>query len=252
MRKIVALTGLAGLALAVALAGVAFAGAEKPITVRAGNLLLTVNGNASPTRLPKHGLAPISFHASGRIATADGSHPPAVTDGTLDAGKAGTIEADEFPSCPQGRLEATTTEQAEERCPGAIVGRGRTTVEVQFPESAPFEATGPLVLFNGGEKNGKALLFIHAYVNVPVPTAVVTSVVTERIHVGPYRLHSLIDVPPIAGGAGSVIRFALKIDRKGYLTANCDNGHFSARFTAGFSDGTDLAGAFQRPCVGIG
>jgi hypothetical protein len=251
MRKITVFAGALGVALAFVLAAVALAGGEKPITVRAGNLLLTVNGNASPKRLPTHGLAPVSFHANGRIGTADGTHPPAVADAVLDVGKAGTIEAGDFPACAAGRLEATNTEQAEQRCRGAIVGRGTTTVEVQFPESAPFEATGPLVLFNGGEKNGKAILFIHAYVSVPVPTAVVTTVVTERIHVGPYRLRSLIDVPPIAGGAGSVTRFALKIDRKGYLTANCDNGHFSAHFTASFSDGTELAGAFQRPCVGI-
>ena len=46
-------------------AAAAVAGGESPIVVRSGNLILTVNGNTSPRALPSHGLAPISFHASG-------------------------------------------------------------------------------------------------------------------------------------------------------------------------------------------
>jgi hypothetical protein len=240
------------LAVSVALGAVAFAAGEKPVSVRAGDLILTVTGNASPKRLPRHGLAPVSFHTSGRIATVDGGHPPALSEVTLDTGKAGAIEADKFPSCPQGRLEATNTEQAKSACGSAIVGTGLGEVEVEFPEQAPFTAKGPLVLFNGGERNGKALLLIHAYVNVPAPTAIVTQVWTNREHKGPYRLHSVATIPAIAGGAGSVTYFSFKIDRKGYLTANCDNGHFSAHLEAKFRDGTNLAASFQKPCTPIG
>ncbi len=233
-------------------AAVAAAGGEKPVTVRAGNVVLTVTGNASPTKLPRHGLAPVSFHASGRIAAADGGHPPALKEVVLDVGKAGTIEAQDFPACSARKLEATTTTAAEEACRGAIVGTGKAEVEVLFPESSPFRARGPLVLFNGGMKNGKALMFIHAYISVPAPTSIVTSVVTSRERKGPYRLHSVTSIPPIANGAGSPTYFFIDITRKGYLTANCDNGHFSAHISAGFRDGTVVAGSFQRPCTPIG
>jgi hypothetical protein len=232
--------------------GAALAAGEKPVTVRAGDLIFTVTGNASPKRLPRHGLAPVSFHTSGRIATVDGSHPPALSEFTLDTGKAGTIEADKFPSCSQGRLEATTSEQAKSACGDAIVGNGLGEVQVQFPESAPFTAKGPLILFNGGERNGKALLLIHAYVDVPAPTAIVTPIWTNREHKGPYRLHSVGTIPVIAGGAGSVTYFSLSIDRKGYLTANCDNGHFSAHLVAKFRSGPTLAASFRKPCTPIG
>jgi hypothetical protein len=229
----------------------ALAGAEKPVVVRAGNVILTVNGNASPTRLPRHRLAPVTFHSSGRIAAADGGHPPALKEVVLDVGKAGAIEADEFPTCSIRDIEARNTEDAEKACPGAIVGRGRAAVEVLFPESSPFEARGPLVLFNGGVRNGKALLLIHAYVRVPAPTAVITPVLTSREHKGPYRLHSVASIPAIASGAGSPTYFFLNIDRHGYLTANCDNGHFSAHIAAAFRDGTSLEGSFERPCTPI-
>ena len=242
------------IAAAAAMSAAALAGGdgEKPVVVRSGNVILTLNGNASPTALPRHELAPISFHASGRIGTADGAHPPALAEVVLDTGKAGAIEADDFPSCARNRIEATTTEEAERRCPGAIVGRGRTEGEIAFPESAPFDARGPLVLFNGGRRRKEFLLYIHAYVPVPAPTAIIVPVVTTKIHRGPYRLHAVSKIPTVAGGAGSVTYFQLNINRPGYLMANCDNGHFSAYVEADFAEGTKIEGSFERPCRPIG
>jgi hypothetical protein len=235
----------AGAASSVALGA---GGGEEPVVVRAGNVIVTVNGNATPPALPRHRLAPISFHASAAIATADGSHPPALTEVVLDTGKAGAIEADDFPSCRKNQLEATTTVEAERKCGDAIVGRGRTVGEIAFPESAPFDARGPLVLFNGGRHGKEFRLYIHAYVPVPAPTAIVVPVVTTKIHRGPYRLHAVSRIPPVAGGAGSVTYFRLNINRPGYLMANCDNGHFSAYVHAGFAEGTAVEGSFERPC----
>src|ERR1700720_1272588 len=234
MRKSVLGTLAVMIAMGTGLAGVASASGEKPIVVRSGNVVLTLNGNASPTALPRHMLAPISFHASGKIATTDGGHPPALEEVVLDVGKAGTIEANQFPTCRASQLEARTTKQAESACRDAIVGTGKTEVEVLFAESIPFTAKGPLVIFNGGEKGGKSLLLIHAYVSVPAPTAIVTTIVTTKEHKGPYRLHSVAKIPLIAGGAGSPTYFFLNITRKGYLTANCSNGHFSAHLSASF------------------
>lgn len=252
MRKRLVCTFVLAMAIVAAVAAVAIAGGEKPIVVRSGNVILTLNGGATPRVLPKHGLAPVSLHASGRIATADHTHPPAAQEFILDTGKTGVIKADDFPVCKTGAIEATTTKEAESKCRDAIVGKGSTEVEVAFPESTPFKARGPLVIFNGGEKGGRTLMLVHAYVSVPAPTALVTRVVTTKEHKGSYRLHSVASIPVVAGGAGSLEAFALKIDRRGYLLANCDNGHFSAHATAKFRDGTEVSGAFLRPCTGIG
>ena len=45
-----------------------------------------------------------------------------------------------------------------------------------FPEQTPIDAKGPIILFNGGVHGGTTLLFIHTYVDVPAPTAVIATV----------------------------------------------------------------------------
>ncbi len=251
MRKPMALAVGFALLIATVAAATAIAAGERPITVRSGNVILTVNGNVHPSTLPKKTLAPVTFNPSGKISTADGSHPPALQEVILDAGPGGTIEAGRFPICAAQKLEARTTQEAEAACPGAIVGRGHTKVQVQFAESAPFDASGPLVLFNGGEEHGAAITLIEAYVPVPAPTAIVTKVLTTREHKGPYRLHVLAQIPKIASGAGSVTEFSMNVDRRGYLLANCNGGHFSTKVSAKFADGTFLEGSFLRPCRGV-
>ncbi len=64
-------------ALAVLVAGGTALAGNKPVTVEAGNLRFTFNGGFSPQALPKKKLAPITLTASGKIATKDGTHPPA-------------------------------------------------------------------------------------------------------------------------------------------------------------------------------
>ena len=74
-RQTIAAIGL-GILLAAALTAVA--AAEKPTTVKAGNLVLTINGGVTPKALPKKEMAPITLNVAGKIGTADGTHPPAL------------------------------------------------------------------------------------------------------------------------------------------------------------------------------
>ena len=78
-RRLVGLTAVAALLALVGIVASAFA-AEKPITVRAGNLVLTFNGGVTPRALPKKEYAPIALDVSGKIAEADGSQPPPLTE----------------------------------------------------------------------------------------------------------------------------------------------------------------------------
>lgn len=252
MRKYWLLTLVLAGTFAVMVVAKAVAGGEAPIKVQAGNLILTLNGGVSPKALPKTKLAPITLHASGRISTVDGSQPPALREFTFDTGPTGLINTKGVPVCKAAKIEATSTQQAERACPGAIVGKGNTTVSVAFPESTPFTANGPLVIFNGGSKGNKTLILLHAYVNVPAPTAIVESVVITKVHKGSYNLHSTGKIPVIAGGSGAVTSFQLTINRRGYLMASCQGGKFFAHVIARFSDGTELNGSLVRPCEVIG
>ena len=252
MRKRLTLAVALASVVALSAAAGAFAGGEKPIVVRAGNLALTLNGGVSPRALPSTKLAPITLHFSAAIATADGSHPPALRELNVDTGPSGAIDTSGIPTCAKAKIEATTTKASEQACPGAIVGKGKTEVSVEFPESTPFSAKGPLVVFNGGTKGGKTLIYIHAYVAVPTPTAIVETVTITKEHKGPYNLHAAGPVPLIAGGSGSITSFDLTINRRGYLMASCVGDQFFAHVTAAFRDGTEIAGTVTRPCTAIG
>jgi hypothetical protein len=244
------------LACALAAGAVTVAAAEKPTVVRAGNLVLRINGGVTPKKLPKRKFAPITLRVSGNIATADGSHPPAVKTVRVDFDKNGTINARGAPVCKPGRLQARSTRAARRACRKAIVGSGKTTVRVAFPEQTPFFATGPLVAFNGGVRGKVTTMFIHAYVNVPAPTAIVTTVKVRKIRKGRFGTRAIATIPKIAGGYGSATKFNLAIHRtfrrngrkQGYLVARCRDGRFFAHATAFFADGKRLSGNVVRRC----
>ncbi len=257
MRK--HLTLILAVGALVALSVTAMASAEKPTVVHAGNLEFTLNGGFSPTALSKTKQTPIALTASGIIKSTDPAnpHPPPLTSVVVQTDKNGQINATGLPKCTDGALESRDTKSAEAACPGSLVGKGTTKVAVKLPEQAEFSATGPLRVFNGGTSGGKTTLFVHAYVNVPAPTAIVTTVVVKKIHKGRYGLESVATIPKIVNYNGSVTSFSLTINKKftykgkqvSYLTATCSDGHLDAHATAIFKDGTTASGTIIRKCT---
>jgi hypothetical protein len=242
----------AGLALIVAASALA-----KPHVIRAGNLFLRDNGGIFPSKLPRHSQTPISARIDAAIGTVDGTHPPAVRTLNIDFDKSIQVNAKGLPTCREGQLVARSTADAKKACPDAIVGSGEAEVEVAFPEQEPIDAKGPVFLFNGGVHGGTTLLFVHTYVDVPAPTAVIATVKITRIHRGHYGIHTVSQIPAIAGGAGSVIRFKLTIGRKftykgkkeSYLTASCPTGLYYTEGDILFADGSTLRGTHLLPCT---
>jgi hypothetical protein len=250
MRKYLMLTtALIGL-IAVSVAGIASA-ANGPVTVEAGNLKVTVNGTFSPSKLPKKKLAPIGLTASGKIATKDGTHPPALKEVVLETDKNGAINVKGIPTCKSGQLQSRDTSAAEKACPKAIIGTGTTTAEVEFPEQKPIDVNSKLLVFNGGTSGGTTTLFIHAYFAAPVSGAIVTTVKIKKVHNGRYGLKSVATIPKIAGGSGSVTSFNLTIKKSSHvLSAKCPDGKLQAHATSIFSDGTKAAATIIRTCTG--
>jgi hypothetical protein len=244
-----------GAALALAVGGIA--SAEKPVKVIAGNLVLTFNGGFTPKKLPKTERAGIKLSISGKIATLDGAHPPALKEFVLETDKNGAINAKGLPVCTSSKLQAQDTKRAKAICPDAIVGQGTTNIQINFAEQAPIPVKSKLLAFNGGVKGGTTTIFIHAYITVPTPAAVVTTVKVRKQRKGRYGLKSVASIPVIAGGNGSVTGFTLSIDRKftykgkrqSYLLLKCTDGKIVARGTAVFRDGTRATGGVIRTCT---
>jgi hypothetical protein len=258
MRKRLTMTLALGTALAVVVAGLAAAaGNNKPFVVQKGTLKITGNGGFTPTKLPKTKLSPIGLNVSGKIETTDGSHPPALREFIVETDKNGTINAKGLATCTTGKLVARETSAALKACQSALVGEGKTDVEVEFAESPPIVVHSKLLAFNGGVKGGVTTILIHAFLKNPVSAAVVTTVKVSKIHNGRFGTKSVASIPVIAGGSGSPVFFELNVNRKftykgkkqSYLLAKCPDGHINARATAIFAGGAELTGEVVRPCT---
>jgi hypothetical protein len=248
MRKHLVITMALGALIALTVAGIATA--EKPVKVRAGNLELEFNGGFSPKVLSKTKLTPITLTVSGKLKTVDGTHPPALKEFNVETDKNGAIEVKGLPVCTASKLQSQDTKHAEAICKSAIIGSGQAKAEIAFPEQAPIPATSKIIAFNGGFKGGVTTLYIHAYLTVPTPAAIVTTVKIKKIHAGRYGLKAVSTIPKIAGGSGSVTDFNLTINKKGVLLAKCPDGKLQARGEAKFSDGTVAKAEVLRTCTG--
>jgi len=250
MRKHLIMTVALGALIAVIVAGVAIA--EKPVHVKAGNLELTFNGGLTPKAVSKTKLTPVTLNISGKIRTLDGTHPPAMKEVLFEADKNTGIDVKGLPVCTAAKLQSQDTAHAKAICRTAIIGNGQATAEIAFPEQPPIPARTEIVAFNGGFKGGVTTIFIHAYLTVPTPAAIVSTVKIKKIHNGRYGLGSVTTIPKIAGGSGSVTDFNLTIDKKGVILEKCPDGKIQAHAIAVFADGTRASAEVIRTCTGKG
>lgn len=254
-RKPILLAALVAI-LALTLVAVALGGQNRKVWC-AGNVCVADSGGISPQKLPRHEKAPVTALLNGEISTRDGSHPPAFKSMDLKIEKNISLDSVGLPTCRIGQLQSRDTATVKRACGDAIVGSGKAEVEVAFPEQPPFRSTGPLVLFNGGTKGARTTLLLHAYVNVPAPTAIVVPAKITRIHDGRFGMRIQATAPRIAGGSGSVTEFELKVGRryaykgkeKSFLSASCPTGSWMAKGEARFVDATTLHIAHVFPCT---
>jgi hypothetical protein len=240
--------------VAVLLAGSVGVAAGEVITV--GNLRLTIDGGFKPKQLPRKELAPISINFEADLETIDGSHPPASDRVLADFDKNGTVYTRGLPTCSTRELENTLTQDALRKCKDALVGRGHARAIIDFPDQAPFDAAAPLLAFNGKPKGRNPVIIFHAFAHVPAPTTFVVPAVISDAPGKRFGKRVKTRIPPIAGGAGSLIHVDLVVERswkhrgkeRDYLLARCATGRFIAKGYVTFVDGTRIDGTIVRPC----
>lgn len=243
-------------ALAACLAGGTAVGASaEPGEIIVGNLVLRADGGFKPEALPRRKRVPIRFEGYATIRTKDRSRPPALRHARIDFDRDGKLNPGGLPQCPPGRLEGRTVQQARRLCMGAIVGRGTVTADIELLGTR-FRVRSPLTLFNGTRVRGNPTVLAHAQTSVPVFQAYVVVAPIERRGGSTFGYRTSFDVPPIAGGAGSLTRVEARIGRRfkrggvrrSYVTARCSNGILQTQGLFRFDDGNVVSGSVFKFC----
>lgn len=219
MRRALAAVG----ALAVA-AWAPSAGAE---LAQKDNVRVAVSGEISPKRLPRHGEAPVRMTIGGRISsTAKGAFPQLRTV-TFAFNRAGRLDLRGLPRCRLGHIDPSTTREALLACGSSLVGEGRFSANVRFPEQSPFPSRGKVLAFNGVLR-GRPTVFAHIYGTKPVPTAYVLPLQISSGR-GTFGTRLQASLPEATGDWGYVTGLTLSLGkdftahgrRHSFLNAGC-------------------------------
>jgi hypothetical protein len=226
--------------------------------VRSGNLIVDFNVGFLPTTLPKTEDVPVKLFGGATLRMSDGTYPPVARFVEAEFERSGYVETRGLPICPPTRLEARTPPAARKACPDSIVGTGFGEGVVLFPEQAPIEASSPITFFNGPPIGGDPTVIAHAYLAIPAPTAILVRFRIRRLPTGYFGTKIEANVPELAGGAGSLTRFRVKLDRRwtyrgkemSYINGHCAHPglHRFARGKVEFRDGTLLSGSIFATC----
>lgn len=238
-----------------AVGAVLLAGSAGAAVVRVGTLVLHADGGFQPHALPKRAYAPIHFQGFGEIKTTDGSMPPALQHIRLEFDHDGHLATAGLPACRPSQLEGASTQEARKRCQGAIVGAGRVGAMVDVAGIARLELRAPLTVFNGPRRNGDPTAIVHAQAPFPISETYVIVIPIERRQ-GLYGYRASFDVPPIAGGLGSLTYIGAKLGRlfkvhgseRSYISARCSDYILQTQGYFSFADGNVIYGSVFKTC----
>jgi len=243
------LVGLIVVVAVLAVGGVAIA--EKPVTSVKDDVHAEFDGDFSPETLSKEKRTPISLWMQARIKRPDGTHVAPLKELQLEGDRDVSFSVKGIPICEsRSRGRRMSPDVVRKECKESLIGRGWMDAEIAFEEQRPIPVKSELLLFKGGFENGVRTLYLHAYITVPTPAAIITTVKVKRVRKGRYGLQAIATFPKIAGGAGSITFLKLNLE-KGILSAKCPDGRLATRATATFGStpATKLNSAVSRPCV---
>jgi hypothetical protein len=208
--------------------------------------VLTFHFGVSPTKLSRKPPTQVRVSLSGTYKTADDSHVPALRELQLEGDRHLAFDLKEAPVCSGGHYDYRGA--LEDFCGDAVIGHGKLTVEVEFPEEPPRTVTGDLSLYNGGRKGNVRRLLANATLPSSVAREVSIPITIRKVDEGRVGWIATAAVPKIAGGAGSITAYSLRIGRR-FLTANCGGGRLELRALSYFVDGTKLLQTGIRTCA---
>jgi hypothetical protein len=248
-------------ALALATSLLLFSPIASAELIQKGQIRVSLSGKLSPTRLPRHGTAPIEVSIGGHISSTSASEVPQLKEVTFAFNSAGKLDLGGLPKCRLGHIDPSTTQEALLACRSSLVGEGHFSANVRFPEQSPFPSEGKVLAFNGTLR-GAPVIFAHIYGTKPVPTSYVLPLEIEHKG-GTFGTQMHASLPQATGEWGYVTGLDLKLGRtysshgkrRSFLSAGCPalKGFPGALFpllrsTFAFVGGKTLSGTLNRSC----
>lgn len=229
--------------------------------VERGNLFVKFSGGIEPTSLPRHAHAPITVRVDGLVRTLSKEKPPALRFISIAINRGGRVETKGLPRCRRPEIEASSSATALRICGDALVGEGRFSAGVSFPEQTAFPLRGRILAFNA-RVDGQRAILAHVYGSKPYPNSRIFVFHIRKAH-GTFGTVLTAALPKGINNNGYLKRIILNLHRDyvyrgrkhSYLTAACGAppsltlGVFPfVRVGMTFADGRKLASTLIRTC----
>jgi hypothetical protein len=218
------LLGLGGLTLALVLCLGIVARAE---LTRKGDLIVSFQGEITPSELPRAKSVPVSVRVAGNVKTSHGLRLPQLRKIAVAINRSGRLFDKGLPTCQVASIQPATEEVARKRCADSIVGSGHVTLVVRLPSQADYISRNNLLAFNGPRQGGKKLILAQIYSKNPPGAIILTFTVRRRQ--GVYGNVIETTLPDYAEGWAYLTQFDMTLgrtytyrgERRSYVSASC-------------------------------
>jgi hypothetical protein len=248
-------TALAVAASAAIAASIAVAG--PPVTGADGNSQ-SIDVKIGPKKLSKSTYSPATLEVTTKVSTNQPSGVPSPAVRVLvDFDKNAKLYTKGIPTCNASQLQNVSTEIAKQNCGKAEIGKGKASALLPVGTKV-FPVAQEVTAFNGVPKGGRPTVLLHTYGTTPVQTTLVLTGVVSNYNKEGYGPRLDVEVPLIAGGAGALLEFNVKIDKKyrykgkqrSFISTKCPNSKkLKARGAFTFKDGETITAFSTQSCA---
>jgi hypothetical protein len=253
-KRFTLIASLAALAILAIPAQAALAG--ETVTGPDGNTQ-SIEASVAPRALYKKTASPAALNVEVKTGTTVSSGvPSAPSHDVIDFDENLSLATKGLPTCTATQLQNTTTEAAEQACGKAKIGSGSAIT--LLPLGSLYTEPTKVTAFNGAPQGGKPVVLLHAYGTSPIQTTLVLVGTVSNYGKEGYGPRLDVSIPPIAGGAGVITDFKVKIQKswtyKGkkmsFVNAKCPAStklKFRGAFT--YADGTTINADTTQSCT---
>ena len=194
---------------------------------RKGNLIVSFQGEITPSQLPRAQPSPVQVRVAGNVKTQNGMRLPQLRRIAVAINRSGRLYDKGLPTCNVASIQPATEEVAKKRCADSIVGSGHVTLVVRLPSQSDYVSRNNLLAFNGPHQGGKKLILAQIYSKNP-PGAIVLTFTVKRSK-GLYGNVIETTLPNYARGWAYLTQFDMTLGRtythagktRSYVSASC-------------------------------